>query len=511
MKKVFFTICEVVLCISLIIVYSGSAWAQADMPSEQSINDRIAKMVNLDADDAYLPAVLTILAKKSGFNIVTGPGVNKQERISVHIKDTPIEEAINLVVRAAGLSYEIVGNSFLVAKAEALEKEVGLAPHVFSLQYANASEIKELLSDLTEFVQVDTSGNRILTLASPKVAAEIRQIIDEVDIAPMQILLEARLIEVATDDLDEYGIDWEKLSHLTTIIAESPVNPASKMNSEKGLSSRAPGDFYYNIDEKLTGGLDDLTWNPSGQLPEGMPFQKIDGLNNIGLFSRQLSAFDITLDFLLKRNVAKLLANTKLTTVNNRSASILIGETFVWAVSSERNAIVRTEEVGIRLNITPTINSGGYITTKVEPEVSSIIELIAGIYPRKKIRTASTTVLVKDGQKIFIGGLLSVDDTRNEYRMPILGDIPLIGKLFRHTEYGTKKTDLIIEITPRIIKPGIDYSDASNFTTDGYQLTGPGEITNFREIQPELGELEKIENRQEEIREFQNKALTPKE
>jgi len=506
LKKVFVMFSKVLLCISLIVVGSGNVWAQADIQSNQNVKDKMMKMVTLDADDAFLPAILTILADKSGFNIVTGPGVNKQERISVHVKNTPIEEAINLVVRAAGLSYEIVGNSFLVAKAEVLDKEVGLAPHVFNLQYANASEIKELLSDLTEFVQVDTSGNRVLALASPKVAAEIRRIIDEIDIAPMQILLEARLVEVATDDLDEYGIDWQKLSNLTTILAESPVNP----NPPEQDASRAPGDFYYNMAGQLTGGREDLSWTNLGERPEGMPFQKIEDFSNIGHFSRQLTAFDVTLDFLIKRNKAKLLAHTKLTTVNNRSASILIGETFVWAVSSERNVIVRTEEVGIRLNITPTINSGGYITTRVEPEVSSIIELVAGIYPRKKIRTASTTVLVKDGQKIFIGGLLSVDDTRNEYHMPILGDIPLIGKLFRHTEYGTRKTDLIIEITPRIIKPGIDYSDASNFTSDGYQLSSPGEITDFKAINPELNELKKVENVQEEIREFQNKAIAPK-
>ena len=98
--------------------------------------------MTLVADDAFLPMFLTILAEKSGFNIVTGPGVNTRERISVHLKDTPIEEAINLVVRAAGLSYEIVGNSFLVAEVEALEREIGISAHVIELQYANADEMK---------------------------------------------------------------------------------------------------------------------------------------------------------------------------------------------------------------------------------------------------------------------------------------------------------------------------------------------------------------------------------
>ena len=488
----------IVICFVLTMAFLNAGWLFAQTGGKEIykspiLNEGLARNVTLDADDAFLPAVLTILAEKSGFNIVTGPGVNKEERISVHLKDTPIEEAINLVVRAAGLSYEIVGNSFLVAEADALERDVGLSAHVYDLQYANASEIKELLGDLTENVQVDTSGNRILVLASPKVTSEISEIIKRIDTPPMQILLEARLIEVATEDLDQYGIDWERLSHLTTILAESPLNDDG--------SSRAPNEIDFG------GQLPDLD-----KLPEKYSFEKVEGFDNIGLFSRQLNAFDITVDFLVKRNKAKLLAHSKLTTVNNRTASILIGETLRWAVISERNAIVQTEEIGIKLNITPTINSGGYITTKVEPEVSSIIELVQGIYPHKKIRTASTTVLVKDGQKIFIGGLLSVDDTKTVFRMPMLSDIPLIGNLFTHTYYQTRKTDLIIEITPRILKPEVSYSDANNFTSDGYQIKSEGSMTDFKAIEPDLEQMNKdVKSEQDDIREFQNRVVTPKD
>ena len=481
------------LSLVLVISICGFVMAQtsdAGKTSKPTLKDGLAKTVTLDADDAFLPSILTILADKSGFNIVTGPGVNRQERISVHLKDTPIEEAINLVVRAAGLSYEIVGNSFLVADQESLEKEVGLSAYVYELQFANAAEVREMLSDLSKNVQIDTSGNRILVLTSPKIASEITDIIKRIDLPPMQILLEARLIEVATDDLDKYGIDWEKLSKLTTIIAESPLNPDG--------SSRFPNE------EDFGGDIPDL-----GKLPTKYKFEKIQGFDNVGLFSRQLSAFDITLDFLIKRNKAKVLANSKLTTVNNRQASILIGETLRWAVVSRDNAIVQQEEIGIKLNITPSINSNGYITTKVEPEVSSIIELVQNLYPRKKIRTASTTVLVKDGQKIFIGGLLSVDDSKTIFRMPILSDIPLIGKLFTHTAYQTRKTDLIIEVTPRIIRPDFGLTDAGNFTSDGYQILDKGKQTDFKAIEPAIKEMENVGSLQKEIRDFNDEVTTP--
>ncbi len=479
--------------ISVSVSHSQESGRGTMLPDE--LQRSLAKTVTLDADDAFLPSILTILADKSGFNIVTGPGVNIKERISVHLKDTPIEEAINLVVRAAGLSYEIVGNSFLVADAEALETEIGLSAHVIELQYTNATEVKDLLQDLTEKVQVDTAGNRILILASPKVIADIKNIVKNVDKPASQILLEARLIEIATDDLDEIGIDWEKLSRLTTILAESPL---VKQGYQATGASRPPQESDFG------GDLPNL-----GELPEKYSFEKVEGFDNLFQFSRQLNAFDITLDFLMKRNKAKVLAHAQLTTLNNREATILIGETLRFAVSSRENAIIVTDSVGIKLHITPTINSDGYITVKVNPEVSSIVELVQGLYPRKKIRTASTTVLVKDGQQIFIGGLLSIDDSKVNYHMPLFSNIPIIGRLFTHTYYSTRKTDLLIQITPRIVHEGISYSDAANLNSFGDKMLDNGQISDLKSLDSDFESFDDIKSDVEEMHKEQDEAVKP--
>jgi len=494
----------IILCFILgaLLIFPGQTFGQPvseNVSLPASMQAGLAKTVTLDADDAFLPSILTILAEKSGFNIVTGPGVNTQERISVHLKDTPIEEAINLVVRAAGLSYEIVGNSILVAAASALEQEIGLSAHVIELRYTKASEIKDLVQNLTEKVQVDTVGNKILVLASPKVVAEINNIVKAVDVPARQIVLEARLIEVATDDLDQYGIDWEKLSDFTTILAESPLVKDATTGETDG-SSRAPNENDFG------GNLPDL-----GTLPEKYSFEKVEGFDNMFKFSRQLYAFDITLDFLMKRNKAKVLAHTQLTTINNREANILIGETLRWAVSSRENAIVVTDSVGIKLQITPTINSDGYITTTVTPEVSSITDLVLGIYPRKKIRTVSTTVMVKDGQQIFIGGLFTIDDARVEFKMPLFSNIPLIGKLFTHTYNAVKKTDLLIEITPRIVRDGISYSDAANINGNGIRILDEGKMTDIPLLTPEAEEMRKIESGVKELQKDQEEYVKPYE
>ncbi len=493
-----------ILCvlIGIILCFAPATFGQQtseNVSTPEQFRGRLAKTVTLDADDAFLPSILSILAEKSGFNIVTGPGVNTQERISVHLKDTPIEEAINLVVRAAGLGYEIVGNSILVADPQALQAEIGLSAHVIDLKFAKADEVKEMLRDLTEKVEIDTSGNRLLVLASPRVISEINNIVKAIDTPPLQIMLEARLIEVATDDLDKVGIDWEKLSNFTTILAESPLVRDQVTGVTDG-SSRPPNENDFG------GNLPDL-----GTLPEKYGFEKIEGFDNTFKFSRQLYAFDIALDFLMKRNKAKVLAHTQLTTLNNREATILIGETLRWAVTSRDNAIVVTDSTGIKLQITPTINSDGYITTRVTPEVSSITELVQGLYPRKKIRTASTTVLVKDGQQIFIGGLFSVADGKTEFKMPLFSSIPLVGKLFSHTYSSTQKTDLLIEITPRIVHQDISYSDARNLSSDGVRILDDGQITNLRALMPETDTLGYTKSGLKDLKNDQKEMTTPYE
>lgn len=397
-------------------------------------------LITIHAEDAFLPSILAILAKESGYNIVTDPNVNKQDKVSIHLDEVPIEQAINLVVRAVGLSYEVVGNSFLVADPKKLKEEVGVTTYVVTLKYAAAEDVKSLLQDISDQVQVDIPGNKLLVHASPKKIAEIIQVVEQVDVPAIQIMLETRLIEVAADIEDKTGLDWSKISSYTTVLAENGV-PLTN-----GGGSVIP---------------DDQT---IGNLPATMPFNRLSGLlekDKTGIvpkyFSRQLTAFDLTLDMLLRNNKAEVLADSRLTTINGREASIKLVDIVPYILSSGGvggQVQVQKEEVGIKLNIAPTVNTDGYITVKVEPEVSTIFEFIGpdANIPRVKSRTSSTTIRVKDGESIVIGGLLSNDKKQTTYKLPFFHRLPWLGeKLFTSRSIIERKTDLIIQITPRII------------------------------------------------------------
>jgi type II secretory pathway component GspD/PulD (secretin) len=413
----------------------------------QKNEEDITKNISMHADDASIASILAMLAAESGYNIVTDPTVNSENKISIHLDDVPVEQAINLVVRAVGLSYEVVGNSFLVAEHKKLKEEVGITSEVITLKYVDAQEVKMLLQDISDQIQVDVSGNKLLVNASPKKIAEIKDVISEIDVPALQIMLETRLIEIAVDAEEQLGLDWSKLSKVTTIVAENAIPPFT------GAGSLVPG---LKIIEEADGSFsEDFSPLPLEQKPSQMYFQRL-GSGGIGL-SRQMLAFEATLDLLLKNNTAEVLADSRLTTLNGRKASIKLVDIVPYILSSGGvggQVQVQREEVGIKLEILPTVNTDGFITVKVEPEVSTIFEFIGPDknIPRVKSRTSSTTIRVKDSQSIIIGGLLSNDRKETYYSVPFLSKIPYIGKkLFTSKNLVDRKTDLIIQITPRII------------------------------------------------------------
>jgi len=406
------------LAIGLVLLLPGSVSLAAD------------KLITLDAEDAYLPTVLKILAEKGDLNIITGPGV-AAGRLSIHMKDVPIDQAVNLVVRAAGLAYERIGNSILVAEANSLKEETGLSSYVVELKYADAHDVQAAIKGLAAEVQLDLGGNRLIVVTSPRVIAEIRDVVRVLDVPAKQVMLEARVVEVSTDDVKRLGIDWAQLSRQGVIFVEG------------------------NLDSSTSSG---------GQLGNLDVFSNTPGTHDIFKlknFSRPAQLFRVALDLLISEGNARVLANPKIATLNGREASILIGTRIPYTTTGTVFAggaaaptqTIQREEVGIKLRITPLINADGYITTQINPEVSSVIGFRGANndLPVVATRQASTTVRLKDGNSVIIGGLLSEEKTSTVTKVPILGSLPGIGYLFQHHVTGVSKKDLVIEVTPRIL------------------------------------------------------------
>lgn len=403
--------------LALTLLAPAAGYGQPPRPEEN-------QLITLESDKTPVVTVLEILAERTGLNIVTSPEV-QGKAISIRLKNTPFTEALNLVVRAAGLGYERVGNSILVADPERLATETGLTTKVFTLEYANAEEVVSALDVISKQVRAYVSGNRLIVKAPQSVIEQIDAIVHQIDRRPAQVLFEARLVEVNTSRLAELGIDWEKITKWTEIFTEGNPGPA-----------------------------------PNNSLPEEMGFNKADEL---GTIHRQAEAVEVALDMLITDGSARLLANSKITTMNNQEAEIFIGQTVPVVITNLQSGATGGTfqstsldyiDVGVKLKILPRISSEGFITSTVTPEVSNIVGFVGpnNDLPQTSTRRATSVVRVRDGQKFYLGGLLNEENKETVKKVPILGDIPLIRYLFRHYRTETTQTDLLIEITPTIVQ-----------------------------------------------------------
>ncbi|MDA3813383.1 MAG: hypothetical protein PF570_03930 [Candidatus Cloacimonetes bacterium] len=409
------------------------------------VSELLTNKITLNAEDASVSTIISTMAKLSNCNIVLAMDTAdkdekaEEKKITIQLKEVPIEQALALVVKSIGLSYRLVGEkTFIVGEKARIEEEIGERTYVLTLNYVDVNKIVNALKIMPgESIAIE-GQNAILVRANPQTFTEISKRIEEIDVPQKQIEIRCRLIEISVSESEKYGIDWSKLNHLTTILAED-----AKSSSGTGLPynfTDATGDTPYG----------DLS--PFGQIPEDQYFQRLEDLSDVGHFSRQLTAFDVTIDWLLQNNAAKLLTDTRITALNGEEAEIHIGEVVPYiAEDNDKQIQVEREEVGIKLKVRPTVNSQGQITTKIEPEVSSVMELVGGYIPRTKVRRITSTVTVPDGQRILVGGLLSTTISTTVNRVPLLSAIPLIVKLFQNKVKLLEKTDLIIEITPHVV------------------------------------------------------------
>jgi len=389
-------------------------------PQSTCAVDTSQSLVTIHANNTRLADVLDILSEKSGLNIVAAADV-EDKLVSINLRETPVEEALNLIVRAAGLGYERVGNSVLVAETTALQEETGVTTYVIPLEFADAFELVPVVEKMVTNVAADPGGNRLVVVATPSKIEQIKSVIKELDVPPVQIMLETEVIEVSTSDLEEYGIDWSKIMKQSVILTEG--------DHEQSSTDAVPSEMDF-----VSGHLD---------------------ADNI---FHQAEALEIALELLETEGKARVLTRARLATLNNRKAEIHIGDVIPYTVSGlttggQYEVKVEKSEVGVQISVTPRAAGDGHITVMVEPNVSTIVGFKGPNeeIPWTKERRATTQVRVLDGQTFMIAGLLSEDETNGITKVPILGDIPILGYLFQHHKNEFKNSDLIIKITPTII------------------------------------------------------------
>lgn len=185
-------------------------------------------------------------------------------------------------------------------------------------------------------------------------------------------------------------------------------------------------------------------------------FVNLAGLSNTANIFLNIDKFSLAMQFLEQESLARLLAEPRLVTQSGQEASFLAGGEYPYQTVSDNDVSIGFKEFGVALTFTPIIGSDGMVTLRVSPSVSEITELVetsTGPQPVLSSRKLNTTVRLRDGQTLVLAGLLQDDLREIVSKVPMLGDIPVLGALFRSSNYQQKKTDLLVAVTPHIVKP----------------------------------------------------------
>ena len=383
-------------------------------------------VISLDYKDADINAVLRSMAWSYGLNLVTSTDV--KGKVTINLKNITLDEALDAILTASGYVHMRRGNIIYISSGAA--DGIDLTSEPVFLKYLKASEAQNLLRKVISSkgdIKVDEVSNMLIITDFAANIEKVKKLINSIDIPPQQVLIEVKIVDITSKDLENLGVTWSADYKPISDVKGGLFNRKTAFQEEMNTTTSVPG--------------------PSGTLSGGQ--FKVNTLNFKGL---SLSA---TIDALCQDQKANLLASPSIAVLNNHEARIVIGEKVPYT-EREQTTTGTTEttkfiDVGTTLRVIPSINADGYITMIVHPEVSSVSALLAA-GPRITTREADTTVRVKEGETIVIGGLIKQDDNRIKSKVPLLGDIPIIGLLFSDRSKDQAQTELAVFITPKILR-----------------------------------------------------------
>lgn len=407
-----------IMCVGLI--FSSISYAGNQLEGEK---------ITLDLKDADIRNVIRMLSHKGNVNIVAGEDV--KGTVSLLLQNVGWEQALQTILDVSGYAYERKGNLIKVMTAEkmkkikveqlaikeATKKEAELVTRIFSLNFADVEKLKKSVTKMLSSrgkIESDARTNTLIVTDIQENIDQIAEIAQRLDIRTPQVLIEAAIVDVKIVGQTKYGIDWD----LTK----------TRTDTAKRGTAATEGMFG----QSLTTGLQ----------------HAITGLD-VGLWD--ISA---TLQWLRYNADVEILARPRLLVLDNQEANIKITESIPYTKVTETDqGIVTTtdfKEVGTYLTVKPHITNDGFVSMLVKPKQSFSVGEYGG-EPIIDSRSLETSLLTKDGRMVIVGGLRRNYNTITVYKVPILGDIPLLGYLFKKNTTEKTRMELIILITPTIV------------------------------------------------------------
>jgi type IV pilus secretin PilQ/predicted competence protein len=419
--------------------------------------------ISLDFKDGDLQDIFRLFADISGLNVVVNPGVSG--KVTLKLNEVPWDQALDLILKTNGLGYTLEDNVIRIAKLSDLQREEqdkrklaeekALAGDLETmrkrLSYAKAADlepsVKKVALSSRGQITLDTRTNTMIITDLPTYLEKARDLIAELDRATPQVEIEARIVVTTRDFTRQLGIQWgfnqENSTRFGNTTSRSFPNAlginGGGVPSTQGID---PDSSPAGIGRPNRGYLVNL---PAASFNSGIGISMGNIIGNFNL--------DAALTALERQGRGRLLSTPKVTTQNNKEAEIKQGVQIPIQTVANNTVTVQFKDAVLTLKVTPQITDANTVIMdlSVENNAPDFARSVNGI-PPINTQSAKTIVLVRDGATAVVGGIYQSTETTSQSRTPFLGQIPILGYLFRNRSLSTQNQELLLFITPRITK-----------------------------------------------------------
>jgi len=431
----------------------GGESAEKQMPKEDLVLGEtryVGRRISLDFQQADISNVLRLIAEVSGFNIVVGEGV--KSKVTMKLVSVPWDQALDMILKMNGLGKIRQGNILWVdslsniakqedEEARAKDAKIKAEELVDRVFYVRNLQAQELMTALRQnlsargVMQISQGTNALVVRDTESKMNVLKQLIDGLDLAVPQVQIEARIVQADTTYSRSLGVQWG----VQNLNSGQSFGVANFRSGTTGPFGAQASDFLVNLPATVGG----LVTTPGA----GFTFGKADG----AMLDVRLSAGELL-------GLSKVIAAPKVTTLDKREAKISQGESIPFQTTSLQGTQTTFVDANLELNVTPQITSrdpkeiGKQILMRVRATRNAVGARSNPAGPSIDRREANTQVIIRDGETMVIGGVFIDTQNNNVAGVPYLSRIPVLGWLFKSKTESVAKQELLIFLTPSIVK-----------------------------------------------------------
>ena len=465
----------------------------------KTARQRLRTRITYSCIDTPIETVLMDLAEQAKIDIVKSPKVTGN--VTAKVTDVPLEEALSNILAAHDYTYIATESMIRVMPlSEIAVAREELVTRIYRITYADADDVADALGNFVSKrgrVAFNKGTSHIIVTDTESQIKGIDKFIEEIDLMTPQVLVEVRIYDITSSEGFELGSQWHAGRNapltadtilapdeiITTELAEDRTDTRFGFERGDDIDYTDTRDEDSTITQKRYTDPPAITTNRRRKPFVGASFDRETGGTLRFSLLNDAVDIDLALSILHKQVEAKLLANPRILVLDNETANFEIIREIPYRELlqvAREDPITYTEykNVGVQLKVTPHIARDGMIRLRIEPEFGVVVGFNAEGAPTVDTRRANTVAMIKDGQTIAMSGLRKRETTKDISKVPLLGDLPLVGGLFKSETESIEINELVIFITTRIVtEPVLSAVEKKQF--DATEFAGP-EITEMR-------------------------------